>query len=57
MSEQQVLEASEIGFTPCDICKTTNRWLVKQHHYRNGELTHSDVVCSVCRSPAVIFND
>ena len=57
MSEPQVFEASEVGFTPCDICGTVNQWNLKKEHRAHGDITHHEVVCRVCRSPAVILND
>jgi len=57
MSEPQVFEASEADFTPCDVCTTINQWNIVKTHRKYGDITHHDVVCRVCRSPAIIFND
>ncbi len=57
MSEQQVFEASELEFTPCQVCKSVNQWSIVKEHKSHGEITHHDVRCRFCRNLAVILND
>lgn len=57
MSEKQVLEASEVEFTPCEVCKSVNQWSIIKEHRHNGEIIHHEVRCRFCRNPAIILND